>query len=113
MNGKEPVITINQSTKEIMIRPSVTLSNCLTKIGLQAEDTILAVNGVNYNLDSVYELMTSVQDWKEGQTITIKIKRNGKELTVSGAAQITFNETEGYQVTNPNKQSLNNAWLKG
>lgn len=113
LNGKEPVITINQSTKEIMIRPSVTLSNCLTKIGLQAEDTILAVNGVNYNLDSVYELMTSVQDWKEGQTITIKIKRNGKELTVSGTAQITFNETEGYQVTNPNKQSLNNAWLKG
>ena len=113
LNGKEPVITINQSTKEIMIRPSVTLSNCLTKIGLQAEDTILAVNGVNYNLDSVYELMTSVQDWKEGQTITIKIKRNGKELTGSGAAQITFNETEGYQVTNPNKQSLNNAWLKG
>lgn len=113
LNGKEPVITINQSTKEIMIRPSVTLGNCLTKIGLQSDDTILAVNGVNYSLDNVYEMMSSVQDWKEGQIISIKIKRNGKEQTLSGAAQITYNETEGYQVTNPNKQTLNSAWLKG
>jgi PDZ domain-containing secreted protein len=85
----------------------------LSKIGLQPEDTILAINNVNYNLDTVYEMMTSVEEWKEGQTITIKIKRNGKEQTISGAVQITFNETESYKVTNPAKQTLNTAWLKG
>jgi predicted metalloprotease with PDZ domain len=113
MNGNEPVITVNQTTKELYIRPSITLGNCLSKIGLQPEDTILAINNVNYNLDTVYEMMTSVEEWKEGQTITIKIKRNGKEQTISGAVQITFNETESYKVTNPAKQTLNTAWLKG
>lgn len=113
LNGKEPVVTINQSTKEIVIRPNVTLGNCLTQLGLQSDDTLLAINGVTYTLDTVYDMMTSVQEWKEGQTITIKIKRNGKEQTLTGTAQVTYNETEGYQVTNPNKQSLNDAWLKG
>ncbi len=113
LNGKEPVVTINQSTKEIVIRPNVTLGSCLTKLGLQSDDTLLAINGVTYTLDTVYDMMTSVQEWKEGQTITIKIKRNGKEQTLTGTAQITYNETEGYQVTNPTKQSLNDAWLKG
>ena len=113
LNGKEPVITINQSTKEIVIRPSITLGTCLTKLGLQSDDTILAINGINYNLDTVYDMMTTVQDWKEGQNITIKIKRNGKEQTLTGAAQVSYNETESYQVTNPSKQTLNTAWLKG
>lgn len=113
LNGKEPVVTINQSTKEIVIRPNVTLGNCLTQLGLQSDDTLLAINGVTYTLDTVYDMMTSVQEWKEGQSITIKIKRNGKEQTLTGTAQVTYNETEGYQVTNPNKQSLNDAWLKG
>jgi len=112
LNGKEPVVTINQSTKEIVIRPNVTLGTCLTQLGLQSDDTILAINGVTYTLDSVYDMMTSVQDWKEGQSISIKIKRNGKEQTLTGSAQVTYNETEGYQVTNPSKQPLHDAWLK-
>ena len=52
------------------------------------------------------------QNWKDGDNVTIKVKRNGKEQTLTGKAILSYQESEGYQVVEPAKQTLKEAWLK-
>lgn len=113
LKGSSPVITGNPSTKEITVRPNIDLGTFLTGLGLKADDAILEVNGTKYNLDTIFEMMTSVQNWKEGETVTLKIKREGKEKTLSGKVTLTYDEVEGYEVVDKSKAKLNEAWLKG
>jgi predicted metalloprotease with PDZ domain len=113
VTAKNPVITGNSATKEIIVKPNVELGTFLTSLGLKSDDVILAVNGVNYDLSTIYEMMVSVQNWKQDEAISLKIKRNGKEQTLSGKAILNYEEIDGYQISDKNKADLNKAWLKG
>lgn len=113
VNGKEILISANATTKEIIVKKDVQVNGFLKTIGLQPEDTILTINNKSYTLETISEMMNSVQDWKQDENITIKIKRNGKDQTLSGKAVLTYNEVDGYLVPDENKANLNKAWLKG
>jgi len=82
-------------------------------MGLKAEDIIQSINGKEYTIDAISEMMDAVQKWKEGDTITMKIKRNNKEQTLTGKAIIPINETRGYGLSDQSKKKINEAWLKG
>ncbi len=111
--SKSAGISGNPSTKEIIVRNNTELSSFMTNIGLKADDVILSLNATNYNLDTLSEMMTESQNWKEGDNVTIKVKRNGKEQILTGKAILSYQESEGYQVVEPSKQTLKEAWLKG
>lgn len=113
LKGTSPLITGNPTTREITVRPNMDLGAFLTGLGLKADDTILEVNNTKYNLETIFEMMTAVQNWKDGETVTMKIKRAGKEKTLSGKVVVSYDETEGYDLVDKSKTSLNNAWLKG
>ena len=113
LKGQTPYITVDPTTKEIMILPSIELNSFMTTLGLQNEDKILAVNGTNYNLDNIYDLVLGSANWKDGENMTIKIKRNGKEQELKGKVNMPKEIQEGYQSTNVSKKSLSEAWLKG
>ncbi len=51
------------------------------KAGLKAEDIVLEVNG--QNLDSDHDLATVISQFNVGDTVTLKINRGGKEMTLS------------------------------
>lgn len=112
LRGTTPCITGNSATKEIMVR-DVTLTNFMTSIGLKPNDAILAVNGTNYTIDSLMEFMTAAQNWKEADKVSIKVKRDGKEVLLNGKVTLTFAETKGYQLIDASKEGLKNSWLKG
>ncbi len=42
-------------------------------------------------------LITGSQSWKDGDPITVKIKRDGKEQTLKGKVKLTFVDAEGLQ----------------
>ena len=113
LKGKTAGITGNPTTKEILVRNNTELSTFLINIGLKGDDVIMAINGKDYTLDTLSEMMTSVQNWKEGDAISIKIKRGGKEQTLTGKVSLSYDEVEGYQFVNPSKETLREAWLKG
>lgn len=113
LNGKNPVITGNSTTKEITVRNDIELGSFLTGIGLKSDDTILALNDVNYNLSSIFDMMTAVQNLKVNEAISIKIKRNNKEQVLKGNVTLTYDNVEAYQVFDESKLTLNQAWLKG
>lgn len=112
-NGKEILISANPTTKEIIIKKEAQLNDFLKTLGLQSEDVILAINDKNYTLETISEMMNSVQDWKQDQNVILKIKRNGKEQILSGKAVLSYNEVDGYLTPDENKANLNKAWLKG
>ena len=110
--GKTPYITVDAKTKEIRFINSE-LSDFLEKTGLKGGDVILAVNDKSYTQENVYDLVMESQNWKEGDAVSFKIKRNGKEQTLKGKVLLTYVDTKGYRATDASKNKLKEAWLKG
>lgn len=108
-----PYITVDQSTKEIKILPEIELNSFMKSLGIKNNDVITAVNDTNYNLDNIYDLIMGSMAWKEGDPITVKIKRNGKEQLLKGKVSLPMDEVEGYHATDNSKTKLKESWLKG
>lgn len=108
-----PYITVDGKTKEIMVIPSPSLNDFMTNLGLKGEDIILAINGKDYNLDNIYDMIMESQSWKVDDPVSVKIKRAGKEQTIKGKVKLSTEEVEGYGLVDTSKEKLNNAWLKG
>lgn len=108
-----PFVTVNPRTKEISVIPSPTLNNFMNGLGLKGGDIILAFNDKPYNLDNIYDMIMESQTWKADDAISVKIKRDGVEQTIKGKVKISYNEVEGYQLSDTSKEKLNAAWLKG
>jgi predicted metalloprotease with PDZ domain len=113
LKGQTPYITVDPTTKEIMILPSIELNEFMTTLGLKNGDKILAVNGTNYNLDNIYDLVLGSMNWKDGEAMTVKINRDGKEQVLKGKVVMPKEIREGYQTTNEAKKAIKEAWLKG
>ena len=107
-----PYITVNQAS-EIVILPGTEKNDFMTTLGLKGGDVILAINDTNYNLENIYDMIVNSMGWKDGDAITMKIKRDGKEQVIKGAVKLPMQEVEGYHFTDTAKAKLKEAWLKG
>jgi predicted metalloprotease with PDZ domain len=108
-----PFITVNPTTKEILVIPGSDLNDFMTNLELKGGDVITSINDKVYNLDNIYEMIMESQNWKTDDVISFKIKRDGVEKTINGKVKLSFMEVEGYKLTDTTKEKLNNAWLKG
>lgn len=108
-----PYITVDPATKEIKILPEIELNSFMKSLGIKNDDIIVAVNDTNYNLDNIYDLIMGSMGWKEGDPITVKIKRNGKEQLLKGKVTLPMEEVEGFHATDTSKSKLKEGWLKG
>ncbi len=108
-----PFITVNPSTKEIVVVPGTKLNSFMDNLGLKGGDTILSINDKAYNLDNIYDLIMVSQGWKTADPMSVKIKRGGVEQTLTGKVKLDFDEEEGYKFTDDSKKALNQSWLKG
>ena len=113
VKDRTPFITIKPGTKDIMIPNNVELNAFLKNVGLKGGDVIKSVNGQSYNLDNVYEMIMGAQEWKEGTDATFVVERDGKEITLKGKVILEYQDTEGLKATDPSKEKLKQAWLKG
>ena len=114
LKGQSPYVTINPTTKEIMVIPNSDLNDFMNTLGLKGGDTILAINDKSYNLDNIYDLIMESQNWKVDDAISLKIKRKGndKEEVINGKVKLSMEEKDGYQA-DASKTKLKDAWLKG
>ncbi|NDI97544.1 peptidase M61 [Flavobacterium sp. LaA7.5] len=111
-NEQTPYVTIN-AAKEIVILPNIEGNIFMSSLGIQAGDALLSVNDTAYNLDNIYDLIMNSMSWKEGEPITVTIKRDEKEQVLNGKVQLPTEEIEGYQSGNDVKVQLRESWLKG
>ena len=84
LKEKTPYITVNQTTKEITVLPQMELNDFFKTLGIKGGDIILAINDKSYNLYNIYEMITISQTWKNGDPISVKIKREGQEQIING-----------------------------
>ena len=113
LKGQVPTITINQQTKEIIVLPADEMNIFYQELGIQGGDILTEINATKYNLDNIYDLITSSQLWKNEDPITVKIIRNGKEQVINGKINIPSEDRIGFEATDASKNILKEAWLKG
>jgi len=113
LKGQVPYITVNQSTKEIIVLPNIELNDFYTNLGLKGGDIIVAINDKNYSLDNIYDMIMESENWKENDSIVVKIKRDGKEQIINGKVKLPYEDKESFDATDASKSTLKNAWLKG
>ena len=109
----QPYITVDPNTKEIMILPEIELNSFMTTLGLKNNDKIIAINDKAYNLDNIYDMIMASMNWKDGEAISVKIKRDGKEQTIKGKIVMPKEKQDGYQSTDESKKAVREAWLRG
>lgn len=109
---QEAYITANMAG-EIILVPDVQDNEFMTTLGLKGGDVLAGVNGTKYDVNNVYDLIMSSMSWKDGEPITIEIKREGKTQQVKGKIKLPSEQVEGYKATDASKAALRNAWLKG
>jgi predicted metalloprotease with PDZ domain len=116
LNGQNPYITANQQTMEIVFREDIELNTFLKDLGVQGGDTLKSVNGIEYNIQNVYDLIMASQSWKEGDDISMILKRDAEEYKLEGKISTpkdldtTYTEMEN---ANNKQTALREAWLKG
>ena len=113
IKGQIPNITVDQSTKEIILLPGAENIDFYKAIGAKANDVILEVNATKYNLDNIYEMIMGSVAWKENDPITVKVKRDKKELVLKGVVKLPYEEVDSWKATDASKAILREAWLKG
>lgn len=113
LKGQEiPYVTVN-AAQEIVILPNIEGNDFMSTMKLKSGDVIVAINGTKYNLDNIYDMIMGSMSWKNGEPITMTIKRDGKEQTLTGKVKLPVEEVEGYHATDASKAKLREAWLKG
>lgn len=116
LKGQQPYITANQETKEIVFRGDTEFNTFLKELGVEGGDVIKSVNGEDYSIQNVYELIRKSQEWKEGDDFTMTIVRNEEEMQLKAKVstpmdtQMTLSEVQN---ADGDKIELRNAWLKG
>lgn len=78
-----PYITVNESG-DILIRNDIPLSSFFKKNDLQGGDVIKSINGKEYNVQNVYDLLSDSANWTVGDDINFVVVRNGNEKQISG-----------------------------
>lgn len=106
-----PYISVNAKS-EIFFLPD--MDNAFEKsLGIEANDVLLEANGKPYNVNNIYDLVMASMSWKEGDAITVKVRRGTQEKTLSGKVVLPSTEQEGYNADGAVKKALRDAWLKG
>ncbi|MGO4772407.1 peptidase M61 [Flavobacterium sp. W22_SRS_FK3] len=113
IKGQVPYIGVDQQTKQISVRPDIELNPFFTNLNLKPGDVILSINTKAYSLENIYDLIGESENWKENDPITVQIKRGGADQTIKGTVKLPYEESETFKATDPSKEKLKNAWLKG
>ncbi|NBL64874.1 peptidase M61 [Flavobacterium sp. NST-5] len=107
-----PTVNVNPATKEIFVLESSENQEFFKSLNAKGNDIITELNGIKYNLENIYDLLMESQTWKNGDTITMKVKRDGKEIELKGNYKAPTEFSEGWRATDDSKKELKNAWLK-
>ncbi|SDR70592.1 peptidase M61 [Gramella sp. MAR_2010_147] len=116
LKGQTPYITANQATMQIVFRKDIEFNTFLKDFGIEGGDTVKSVNETEYNIQNVYDLISTSNSWKEGEQITMTIIRDGEEIKLEGKISTPMDkETKMVEVQNADGDQieLRNAWLKG
>jgi predicted metalloprotease with PDZ domain len=113
LKDQQPLMTINPETKEIIVLEGIELNEFMNNLGIKGGDIFKSFNGKVYNADSIYDLITDCEKWKENDYIEIVIMRNKIEKKLKGKIKLNYQDANDFQATDLSKKILRDSWLKG
>ncbi len=110
---RQPIISVKPETQEFFFLPGIEPNVFMKELGITNNDIIVEINGEKLNLQNINEQIIASFQWKEGDPIKMKLKRDGKEFDVKGVVKIPKETMEGYEATEDAKKEIREGWLKG
>ncbi|MCM4158734.1 peptidase M61 [Antarcticibacterium flavum] len=115
IKGQVPYIDGDPDTGDLFFRKNIALNSFLKELGVQNGDIIRSVNGTEYSIQNVYDLVMQSQAWQESEDISMVVERDGEETTLTGKViQPTDSVTELKEMELPQddpRVQLRKAWL--
>lgn len=84
IKGQTPYIDGDPDSGELFFRENIALNSGLTALGVQNGDIIRSVNGTEFTIQNVYDLIMQSQSWQEGEDLSMIVIRGEKELELKG-----------------------------
>jgi len=113
VGGNQPIISYNPETKEFFYLPEIEINAFMKELGLKNNDIILEINDTKCSIENINQTVIGAFNWKDGDAITMKIKRDGKVMDIKGKINMPKETKEGFMATDDSKKALREAWLKG
>lgn len=113
VEGNQPIISYKPDTKEFFYLPEIEINAFMKELGLKNNDVLLEINGTVLDLTTINQVIGDSFGWKDNDPITMKIKRDGKEIDIKGKVIMPKEIKEGFRATDQSKKALRDAWLKG
>ncbi|WP_397445523.1 peptidase M61 [Polaribacter sp. R77954] len=112
-SNRQIFLSVNQEQKIFFIDRKNT---ALAALGVQSGDVLKSVNGTDVNLQNIRTFIGQSFQWKEGDTITFEVIRNGETLKLEGDFVKGTTEVENLVIEElpetDAKKKLRDAWLK-
>lgn len=112
MHGDQVYLDIDDEKKQVVITMPDSSNDFINKLGLQAGDVLLRINGLRFSAEDGTSAMMLGNGFQEGQQVTVDIIRKGRKRTLTGAAKLNYTDGPGYRFAKPEKQVLKDAWLR-
>ncbi|MCM5661554.1 M61 family metallopeptidase [Galbibacter mesophilus] len=115
LNGQIPFIDVKPENKEIFVRDTE-LNSSMKEIGLQSGDIIKSVNGTEFTVEAIRNVIMGSMSWQPDAEVTLVVDRDGEEITLTGKAgtpSIMKKKLTKMETTTPLQDALREAWLKG
>lgn len=116
LKGQSPYIRGDQQTMKIIFRDDIQMNTFLKELGVQGGETLKSVNGTEYTIQNVYDLISASEEWENGDDISMVVLRDGEEVNLEGKVSTpmdTDKKLVEIQNADGDKIELRNAWLKG
>uniref|UniRef100_A0A2B4S0A2 Peptidase M61 n=1 Tax=Stylophora pistillata TaxID=50429 RepID=A0A2B4S0A2_STYPI len=116
-SGNGVIVTFDAKLNGIKFTEGVNDNSFWKAAGAKAGDAIRVVNGEKIGKSNINQIVNAMEDWKEGEKVSIVLERDGKEVVINTVTKQPF-YAKG-MVLKPNENAtaaqinLRNAWLKG
>ncbi|RBP32921.1 putative metalloprotease with PDZ domain [Oceanihabitans sediminis] len=115
-NDGEFIFVPNMQTLEIAFSPAVVNNSFWNDNGVKPGDVLKSVDGVELNMNTAQQVISTMYVWQAGQEIHVVLDRNGEEVGIKTTLTPSFANGKKLQAS-PNATEAQNAlrkvWLKG
>ncbi len=80
---QQPFVTGSEASKEVSFTSDIPFNSFLKGLGILEGDVLLSIGKKDYTLKNIYDLFGDSNKWKVGDTITFKIRRNNKVISLT------------------------------
>jgi predicted metalloprotease with PDZ domain len=109
----KPYIRVDTAARKAIAVINDNSNHFMTGMGMEDGDEIIEMNGSLIDASTPMTVLMAGYGLEEGESMTMKVKRNGTIVELKGNVKLNYVDGSGFKFTDPSKQQLKDAWLKG